>query len=175
MSSRFKVDAYEGWTSEGHTWWEVGTPEVSGRARSHRRLMRPSNVAAERSVRGSDGGHCDDLRQNSFLVVGRAGMDLYADPPGTSVENAQISPRRSAAQRQTSLSPSEARRRRSLITAVSDDAVGRFTSQSASPLRRLTLSTVVTVWRRSRATRWPSSKPVRKLPIGDLSQRRCRF
>ena len=24
-----KVDAYEGWTTAGHTWWEVGTPEVS--------------------------------------------------------------------------------------------------------------------------------------------------
>ena len=24
-----KVDPYEGWTTEGHTWWEVGTPEVS--------------------------------------------------------------------------------------------------------------------------------------------------
>ncbi len=24
-----EVDAYEGWTGEGHTWWEVGTPEVS--------------------------------------------------------------------------------------------------------------------------------------------------
>ncbi|MEM9627996.1 MAG: 3D-(3,5/4)-trihydroxycyclohexane-1,2-dione acylhydrolase (decyclizing) [Pseudomonadota bacterium] len=23
------VDAYEGWTTEGHAWWEVGTPEVS--------------------------------------------------------------------------------------------------------------------------------------------------
>ena len=23
------VDAYEGWTTEGHTWWEVGTPQVS--------------------------------------------------------------------------------------------------------------------------------------------------
>lgn len=23
------VDAYEGWTNEGHTWWEVGTPQVS--------------------------------------------------------------------------------------------------------------------------------------------------
>ena len=27
------VDAYEGWTTEGHTWWEVGTPEVSNSAR----------------------------------------------------------------------------------------------------------------------------------------------
>ena len=25
-----KVDAYEGWTTEGHTWWEVGTPHVTG-------------------------------------------------------------------------------------------------------------------------------------------------
>ena len=23
------VDAYDGWTDEGHTWWEVGTPEIS--------------------------------------------------------------------------------------------------------------------------------------------------
>ena len=28
-----KVDAYEGWTTEGHTWWEVGTPHVSASAR----------------------------------------------------------------------------------------------------------------------------------------------
>jgi len=24
-----QVDAYEGWTNEGHTWWEVGTPQTS--------------------------------------------------------------------------------------------------------------------------------------------------
>ena len=24
-----QVDAYEGWTTEGHTWWEIGTPQVS--------------------------------------------------------------------------------------------------------------------------------------------------
>ena len=27
-----QVDAHEGWTNEGHTWWEVGMPEVSERA-----------------------------------------------------------------------------------------------------------------------------------------------
>ena len=27
-----KVDAYDGWTTEGHAWWEIGTPEVSERA-----------------------------------------------------------------------------------------------------------------------------------------------
>lgn len=24
-----QVDAYEGWTEQGHTWWEVGTPQIS--------------------------------------------------------------------------------------------------------------------------------------------------
>jgi 3D-(3,5/4)-trihydroxycyclohexane-1,2-dione acylhydrolase (decyclizing) len=27
------VDAYEGWTTQGHTWWEVGTAQVSSSAR----------------------------------------------------------------------------------------------------------------------------------------------
>jgi 3D-(3,5/4)-trihydroxycyclohexane-1,2-dione acylhydrolase (decyclizing) len=27
-----KVDAYAGWTTEGHAWWEIGGPEVSERA-----------------------------------------------------------------------------------------------------------------------------------------------
>ena len=26
-----KVDAFEGWTKEGHAWWEIGTPSVSNR------------------------------------------------------------------------------------------------------------------------------------------------
>ena len=26
-----KVDAFDGWTQEGHTWWEIGTPSVSTR------------------------------------------------------------------------------------------------------------------------------------------------
>jgi 3D-(3,5/4)-trihydroxycyclohexane-1,2-dione acylhydrolase (decyclizing) len=27
-----KVDAYDGWTTEGHTWWEVGIPGISNRS-----------------------------------------------------------------------------------------------------------------------------------------------
>ncbi len=27
-----EVDAFDGWTAEGHAWWEVGTPQVSARA-----------------------------------------------------------------------------------------------------------------------------------------------
>lgn len=29
------VDAYEGWTTEGHTWWEVGTPHVTNNDKVH--------------------------------------------------------------------------------------------------------------------------------------------
>ncbi|HRX37203.1 MAG TPA: 3D-(3,5/4)-trihydroxycyclohexane-1,2-dione acylhydrolase (decyclizing), partial [Aestuariivirga sp.] len=38
-----KVDAFEGWTMEGHTWWEIGTPSVSNRAdvtKSHEEVER---------------------------------------------------------------------------------------------------------------------------------------
>jgi len=28
-----KVDPYEGWTTEGHTWWEVGTPHITENAK----------------------------------------------------------------------------------------------------------------------------------------------
>ncbi len=27
-----QVDPYDGWTTQGHTWWEVGTPQVSENA-----------------------------------------------------------------------------------------------------------------------------------------------
>jgi 3D-(3,5/4)-trihydroxycyclohexane-1,2-dione acylhydrolase (decyclizing) len=27
-----KVDAYDGWTTQGHAWWEVGTPHISNSA-----------------------------------------------------------------------------------------------------------------------------------------------
>ena len=28
------------------------------------------------------------IRQNNFIIIGRAGMDFYADPPGTKTEEA---------------------------------------------------------------------------------------
>jgi 3D-(3,5/4)-trihydroxycyclohexane-1,2-dione acylhydrolase (decyclizing) len=45
-----QVDPYEGWTGQGHAWWEVGTPQVSASAKvtaaheeweSKRHLQRP--------------------------------------------------------------------------------------------------------------------------------------
>ncbi len=41
-----QVDAFEGWTTEGHTWWEVGTPEVS----EHQKIRDAhAEVEAERA------------------------------------------------------------------------------------------------------------------------------
>lgn len=67
------------------------------------------------------------LRSNRFLVVGRAGMDLYADPPGTRTEE--------AARFTSALGGSAANiavgivrlgGAAALVTAVSDDSVGRY-------------------------------------------------
>jgi 3D-(3,5/4)-trihydroxycyclohexane-1,2-dione acylhydrolase (decyclizing) len=41
-----KVDAHEGWTSQGHAWWEVGTPQVST---SEKVLKAHEDVEASRS------------------------------------------------------------------------------------------------------------------------------
>ena len=67
------------------------------------------------------------LRRNRFIVLGRAGMDLYADPPGTVIENAT---RFTAALGGSSANIAVALARQgaaaALVTCVSDDAVGRF-------------------------------------------------
>lgn len=69
----------------------------------------------------------DSIRKNSFLVLGRAGMDLYPDPPGTKTEEAQ--------QFFSCLGGSSANiavalvkhgAQASLVTSVSQDAIGRF-------------------------------------------------
>lgn len=68
------------------------------------------------------------LRGGRFLVVGRAGLDLYADPPGTTIEKANGF---SAALGGSAANIAVAIARQggscSLLTSVSDDAVGRYT------------------------------------------------
>jgi 5-dehydro-2-deoxygluconokinase len=67
------------------------------------------------------------LSRNRFLVLGRAGMDLYADPPGTRIEEAKGFAAHlggSAANIAVALARQGARA--DLLTRVSDDAVGRF-------------------------------------------------
>lgn len=67
------------------------------------------------------------LAGRNFLVIGRAGMDLYADPPGTRIEEAT---RFTTALGGSSANIAVALVRQgckaSLLTCVSDDAVGRY-------------------------------------------------
>ena len=69
----------------------------------------------------------DGIRQNRFVVFGRAGMDFFADPPGTPAEEAQTF--------RSGLGGSSANIAAglckfggdaALVTSTSDDAVGRF-------------------------------------------------
>lgn len=67
------------------------------------------------------------LAGRKILVIGRAGMDLYADPPGTRIEEAT---RFTTALGGSSANIAVALMRQgcqaALVTCVSDDAVGRF-------------------------------------------------
>ena len=62
-----------------------------------------------------------------FLVLGRAGMDLYADPPGTRLEDArQFTSALGGSAANIAAGLARLGQPVSLISAVSDDAVGRF-------------------------------------------------
>lgn len=69
----------------------------------------------------------DRLRGNSFVIIGRAGMDFYPDPPGTKTEEAH---RFVACLGGSSANIGVAITRHggkaALVTCVSDDAIGRF-------------------------------------------------
>ena len=67
------------------------------------------------------------IQKNNFLLIGRAGVDIYPDPPGTKTENAKSFV--------THLGGSSANMgvqltlfggNCNLLTRVSDDALGRF-------------------------------------------------
>jgi 5-dehydro-2-deoxygluconokinase len=61
------------------------------------------------------------------LVIGRAGMDLYADPPGTPIETAtRFTTALGGSSANIAVALTRAGERAALLTCVSDDAVGRF-------------------------------------------------
>lgn len=67
------------------------------------------------------------LAGRNFLVIGRAGMDLYADPPGTSIETAtRFTTALGGSSANIAVALTRAGARAALLTCVSDDAVGRF-------------------------------------------------
>lgn len=67
------------------------------------------------------------LGSNPCLVIGRAGMDLYADPPGTPIETAtRFTAALGGSSANIAVALTRAGGRAALLTCVSDDAVGRF-------------------------------------------------
>lgn len=67
------------------------------------------------------------LRRNRFLVLGRAGMDLYADPPGEHIERARrFSSAIGGSAANIAAGIVKLGGTASLLSTLSDDAVGRF-------------------------------------------------
>ncbi|MDP3193683.1 5-dehydro-2-deoxygluconokinase [Tabrizicola sp.] len=67
------------------------------------------------------------LQGRNFLVIGRAGMDLYADPPGTRIEEAtRFTTALGGSSANIAVALTRQECRAALVTCVSDDAVGRF-------------------------------------------------
>lgn len=67
------------------------------------------------------------LAERNFLIIGRAGMDLYADPPGTRTEAAtRFTTALGGSSANIAVALTRQGCRAALVTRVSDDAIGRF-------------------------------------------------
>ena len=69
----------------------------------------------------------EKIRQNNFLIIGRAGMDFYPDPPGTKTEQAsQFFACLGGSSANIAVAITRLGGKASLLTSVSNDAIGRF-------------------------------------------------
>ncbi|MEM9605647.1 MAG: 5-dehydro-2-deoxygluconokinase [Pseudomonadota bacterium] len=67
------------------------------------------------------------LARNRFVVIGRAGMDFYADPPGARTEDAtHFFASLGGSSANISVALCKLGGQASLVTCVSDDAIGRY-------------------------------------------------
>lgn len=67
------------------------------------------------------------LRERRFVIVGRAGMDIYPDPPGTRTETAgHFSACLGGSAANIAVALVKLGAKADLVTCVSDDAIGRF-------------------------------------------------
>ncbi len=72
-------------------------------------------------------GAVEHLKGGRFLVLGRAGMDLYAEPPGTPIEEAtSFTPCLGGSSANIAVALTQHGLESALLTSVSDDAVGGF-------------------------------------------------
>ena len=69
----------------------------------------------------------DKIRQNNFLIIGRAGMDFYPDPPGTKTEEAtHFFSCLGGSSANIGVAICKLGGKAAIVTCVSDDAIGRF-------------------------------------------------
>lgn len=117
----------------------------------------------------------EKLRNGRFLVLGRAGMDLYADPPGTCAEEAQrFTSALGGSAANIAAGIARLGGAATLLTTISDDAVGRFVRRE---LTRYGVDFILGPdgpWRNADLAR-RGGDAARELPVGHLPQRRCRF
>ncbi len=72
-------------------------------------------------------GLLDQIRQNKFVIIGRAGIDFYADPPGTRTEEAtQFFSCLGGSSANIGVAIVKLGGQAALVTCVSDDALGRL-------------------------------------------------
>lgn len=68
-----------------------------------------------------------NLRGKNFLIIGRAGMDLYPDPPGTKTEDAiNFFTCLGGSSANIGVAITKLGGKAALVTRVADDAIGRF-------------------------------------------------
>jgi 5-dehydro-2-deoxygluconokinase len=69
----------------------------------------------------------DGIRQNNFLIIGRAGMDFFPHPPGTRTEDAtEFRSGLGGSAANTAAGICKFGGKATLVTRVSDDSVGRY-------------------------------------------------
>ncbi len=69
----------------------------------------------------------NNIQQNNFLILGRAGIDIYPDPPGTKTENAKkFVTHLGGSSANIAVALTKLGGKCHLLTCVSDDALGRL-------------------------------------------------
>lgn len=69
----------------------------------------------------------EKIKQNNFLIIGRAGVDIYPDPPGTKTESAKYYiTHLGGSSANIAVAISKLGGKCHFLTCVSDDALGRF-------------------------------------------------
>ena len=67
------------------------------------------------------------IKKNNFLLIGRAGIDIYPEPPGTKIENAKtFVSHLGGSSANTAVELVKFGGKCQILTRVSDDALGRF-------------------------------------------------